>query len=356
MGRWNVTAVLCIAGLVVACAGADGPTDGPEEAAVDEEPVAAVEDQSEEPPDDGVAEPVCETFAVATLDDDRTRAAFWAIETGDTRSENIGSYDIVYTTVPALIEAAGTDQFDVTETSLPGVVNARERGGLDMRLVAVGGAHTGGGGKIFVRTDSGIDEPGDLDGATLGTTSFGSTSFMVARLVLEESHGLDAAEEGPISFAELSPAPLLNALEVGQVDAAYLQHEAGWLAMENPELEILVDVDNEYRELTGAWPYTSAFVTTGDVLDERGECVREFQADLERSVNTARDQIADIAPQIAEELGSDEDFLVYWWGDAYDFGGSTGQQYLDGAMAFWEFAARHGEIPTVPDLEEILVQ
>jgi ABC-type nitrate/sulfonate/bicarbonate transport system substrate-binding protein len=226
----------------------------------------------------------CDTYSVATLDDDSHRTAFYAIDKGHVKSSVIGRLRVDYLQIPALIQATGAGQYDVVQTSLPGLVQAREQGRQDLRVVGIVLAHTGGGMKTYVRSDSNIRSGRDLKGKTVGVFSFGSTATLQSQLVYAKKYGLDSKlEGGDVKWVELDPPTLLNALDKGDVDAAVLFHQVGWQAAKSGKYRVVVRNDVEFREISGAWPIGSALTIEPDQLKKKPACVREFQRMMRES-------------------------------------------------------------------------
>lgn len=301
---------------------------------------------------------VCEPMSLAGLDDDSHRAAFWALENDLVTSDAIPSITVSYLQIPALIQATGASEYDVIMTSLPGVVLANERGGLDLRIAALSLAHSGGGLSLYGKKDSGIETAADLAGKTVATPSFGSTGTQEAQMVLAEKYGLDfALEGGDITWVELDPPTILNALEKGDIDAGLLWHQAGWLADRNPEMKKIAQLDVEFKEIAnGAWPIGAAFVVQGEYVDANLECVNEFQDMLEESVEYAKNNVTEFSQELAAQTGVPAEFIEFWWEpENYMFGGVVNDEWVGYAREFYELAAEYGSIPVNPDLDKLII-
>ncbi|TDC19897.1 ABC transporter substrate-binding protein [Actinomadura bangladeshensis] len=299
----------------------------------------------------------CGTFTLGALDDDSHRAAYHAIEKGRVKSEVIGELKINYLQIPALIQATASGQYDVVGTSLPGVVNAREKGGVDLRIVGLIQAQTGGGTKTFVPAGSGIRSGHDLKGKTVGVSGFGSSVMMSTQIVYTKKYGLDAkAEGGDIKYVELDPQTMYSALKKGDIDAAVMFHQTGWRAGNDPGLRVVADIDNDFREVSGAWLVGAAYVVPGDLLKKKAKCVAEFQRMIGESVAYAEQNVSELAPEISRQTGVDAEFIEYWWNQkSYRFGGGTDAEWIDWAGRFYRLAHEGGYLPKNPDLGEIVV-
>ncbi|MEU8804355.1 ABC transporter substrate-binding protein [Spirillospora sp. NPDC048819] len=300
----------------------------------------------------------CDTFTLGALDDDSHRTAYYAIEKGHVKSDVIGDLKVDYLQIPALIQATASGQYDVVGTSLPGVVNAREKGGIDLRIVGLIQVQTGGGTKTFVRNGSDIRSGRDLKGKTVGVSGFGSSVMMMTQMVYAKKYGLDAkAEGGDIKYVELDPQTMYSALNKGDIDAAVMFHQAGWRASNDPGLRIAADIDNDFREISGAWLVGAAYVVTGDLAEEKSKCVAEFQRMIGESVAYAEENIGELAPEISKQTGVETKFIEYWWNQkSYRFGGGTDPEWIEWARKFYRLAHEDGHLPTNPDLAEIVIE
>ncbi len=306
---------------------------------------------SDETAGDGL---VCQTVSVALLDEDSHRLMLHPIESGIVESEVIGDVQLDFLQIPGLIQATGTEQYDVVQTSLVGFARARDAG-ADLRLIAPALVQQDQGATVVVRADSGIEEPSDLAGRIFGVPSLGSTAATIMRLVLIEGFGIDAVlEGGDIQFVELAPAQLVGALSQGDVDAALLYHRAGYEARENPDFRVLFNIEEEYTAITGTQPISSGFVTLASQLEEKRACLLEFRRMLGESVAYVKDNTEETAETVAAETDSDPLFLADWVNNQYDFAGTVEPQYLEMVDAIWNLAFENGEIPSLPDMEEVL--
>lgn len=69
---------------------------------------------------------------------------------------------------------------------------------------------------LLAREDSGIDNPGDLDGKTVAITDVEGQSELTTRIVMQ----LHGGDPSTVKFVTMAPADSYNALLAGQVDAA----------------------------------------------------------------------------------------------------------------------------------------
>jgi ABC-type nitrate/sulfonate/bicarbonate transport system substrate-binding protein len=298
----------------------------------------------------------CGTVSLGGLDDDTGRLAYYALDNDLIESDLIDDVEVNYLQIPALIQASQTGQFDYVMISLQGVVQARDAG-LDKRVAAFAIGHTGAGLALYAQADSPVESGADVAGLTIATPSFGATATQEAQIVLAEEYGIDASlEGGEVTWTELDPPTMLNALEQGDIDLALLWNQGGWLASQNPDIKVVEQLDVAYEEMSGSWPIGSVIVADGEAIDASPECAAEFQRMLAESVAYAEENAADLAPEISEASGVPAEYIEFWWDPAhYQFGGVIDETWTGWAETFYELAAEHGLVAEVPDLSSFIV-
>lgn len=282
----------------------------------------------------------CSTMTLATVDDDAQRAGLWAIENHKVTSDRIRDLKVSYLQIPALIGATGTNQFDVVQTSVNGVPRAIASG-LDLKIVMLSNAQTGGGQRTWVRAGSPITSVSDLKGKTVGLLSLGSTGYLFAAKTFQDKYHVNPAQVGgDVKWVELDPPTLLNALRKGDVDAAVMALAPDWQASQDPGLRLVGDMPAEYRQLTGQWPLGAAFVMRTPAVNAAPDCVTAFQQLITQSADYAKAHINEIGPQIAQQTGAPLGWVQYYWSGKWEYAGmdnewiARGQAALDAAYEF----------------------
>jgi ABC-type nitrate/sulfonate/bicarbonate transport system substrate-binding protein len=303
----------------------------------------------------------CSNMKVAVADDDVRRAALYALEHGKVDTSKFPGLRLSYLTFPALIQATGTDQFDVIESSVIGIPLARSKG-VKLKVIALSSGRTSGEGTagasgIYVRTDSAIKAAEDLKGKKIGVTSFGSTGTMVDRILLRDGHGLDSAlRGGDMTYVEMDPAQLTAALDRGQIDAVGAFSYPAYVLGHDPKFRRIMTSDSEWRKLTGQDVVFAAYQALESQVGSNPTCYKEFQAMLAASVEYARAHIGEIAGTISAQTGLPADYITFTWGDAYDYVGNLEPRWLGAAQAIWDRAAEGGDIPASLDIEDEIVK
>jgi ABC-type nitrate/sulfonate/bicarbonate transport system substrate-binding protein len=305
------------------------------------------------------AEGDCSNFKVAVADDDARRTALYAIEHDKVDTSQFPDLELSYLAFPALIQATGTKQFDVIESSLIGIPLARSKG-VDLKIVALSSGRTGEGetpGGTYVLEDSDISTPDDLAGKKVGVTSFGSSTTMVTRILLDEAYGMDSAlTGGDITWVEMDPAQLTTSLERGQIDAVADTGLTAFRLGQDPQFRRVLSNDAEWRELTGQASVFAAYQALESQVASNTTCYEQFQDMLAASVEYGRSHIDDVAASVADETGLPADYVTFQWDGAYDYVGNLDPEWLAAGQTLWDQAAAHGEIQESLNIEDEIVK
>ncbi|MFE7276772.1 ABC transporter substrate-binding protein [Streptomyces sp. NPDC057623] len=307
----------------------------------------------------------CRNFKIAVADDDVRRTALWAISHDQIDTSKFPGLKVSYLTIPALIQAVGTDQYDVIESSLIGVPLARSKG-IDLRILAVSSGRashnkpTPSAPGIYVPKGSDINSVKDLAGKKIGVTSFGSTTTLNNQIVLHENYGFNAElQGGDMKWVELDPAQLTTALDRGRVDAAAVTSFPAYVLGTDGKHRRVMDTDAEWRKATGGHNIVGgAYVALADQVDANETCYQAFQAMLTKSIDYAKANLEKIAVDVAEQTGLPKGFILTQWGEGtvYDYLGNLDGRAVADAQAFLDKAAQTGDIPKPFEIQDVVVR
>jgi len=223
----------------------------------------------------------------------------YAIRKGIVSSPNV-DLKLAPTAIPALLQATGTKQFDLIETSPLGLAVGNSRG-LDARIAGTAGI-VRGGRFLFVKKDSPIKSATELKGKSIGATALASTLVAHIRVVLERKYHLNASlENGDIRWVELPLPALPSALDRGQIDSAYLIHLPSLKALNSPDFSVLVDMTKEFKAEFGIDPLTSVVATYDSKIAEMGPSLHEAMSMLRASSAYAQSHAAEVVGAVAKE-------------------------------------------------------
>ncbi len=190
-----------------------------------------------------------------------------------TRPEYVGKI-----AAPQIIPLVGTGEIDFGSRMVPLVISAIASG-ADIKVVAAGGKtlqeapHM----KYFVRKDSGIRAPKDLEGKTIGINSFGACAEFVTKKYLRE-HGVDVAK---VNFVVIPDDQAEQTLATRSTDLAIIHAPFSGRADNAQELTRLWSDFDLDGGLGGMAPYSA----NGRFIREHPQAVRDVVTALAKAGN-----------------------------------------------------------------------
>lgn len=294
--------VLALAGalsLFAACGGGDGDE---EQEAEEETPEAEGEAQ----------EPVTVTVGVIPIAD--VAPLYLGISEGFFEEENLTVETQEFAGGAEILPAvqSGDLQFGFSNTTSL-LIAASE--GLPVRIIAQGvqeaEEESESWAHIWVRADSDIEEPQDLEGRTISLNTLQNITEVTARASLE-AEGVDVSQ---LNFVEV-PFPEANqALDQGDVDAIYVVEPFDTIARQSDARPIVAPLWATQPSLTVA-----TYFAMQPYIDENADVVERFVSAMNRSLEYASenpDAVRETLPtytRIPEELIS-EVRLAQWGTD-----------------------------------------
>lgn len=199
---------------------------------------------------------------------------------------------------PQLIPLVGTGEIDFGMRMVPLVISAIASG-LDLKVVSAGGKtleeapHM----KYFVRKDSGIRTPKDLEGKTIGFNSFGACAEFVTKTYLRQ-HGVDVNK---INWLVVPDNQGEQTVETGNIDLAIIHPPHSGGAEQNPALlRLWSDYDLD-RGLGGMAPYSAH----GRFIREHPEATRDVVRAIARAGNWVNANPEEARKITARRIGMD---------------------------------------------------
>lgn len=237
-----------------------------------------------------------------TLADPAFAAASWAIVHGKVKSDKL-TIDVKPVSIPAMIQALSTKQYDAVAAAVPTIPIAIARG---IPVVILSSAlrlrSEGVSGDLWVKADSPIKTAADLKGKTIGVYGVQSTGIMLTRYVLTKKYGLNTAlEGGDVKIAEL-PAPTIpGAVVAGRIDAGAFLHFQAYTATQGKELRNIGAGQSDMNEVVGVPTVTAVTVSYADRLAAKPEMFKEFNRMLKASYDYMLANQAEVYGAIAKE-------------------------------------------------------
>ena len=221
-------------------------------------------------------------------------AVVWAIKNGRVKSDLI-DVETTGVTIPTLLQATSTKQYDVVMTAVVGVPAAAARG-LELRIMsaALYTSPAGEGGGVWVKKGSPIKTAADLKGKTLASYGLRATGYMFVREAIAKKYGLNMAlDGGDVRQVEVQAPNLPAALATNQADAAALIHSQAWRALQTGDFVNICETGVILNEIHGRL-VSAVNVSYPEKLAARPEAFREFSRMLKASSDYAlanRDEV-----------------------------------------------------------------
>ena len=199
---------------------------------------------------------------------------------------------------PQIIPLVGTGEIDFGSRMVPLVISAIASG-ADLKVVAAGGKtlqeapHM----KYFVRKDSGIRNPKDLEGKTIGFNSFGACAEFVTKKYLRQ-HNVDVNK---INFVVIPDEQAEQTLVTRNTDLAIIHAPFSGRA-ENADqlLRLWSDFDLD-GGLGGMAPYSAH----GKFIREHPESVRDVVTALAKAGNWVNANPEEARKLVAKRINMD---------------------------------------------------
>jgi len=198
---------------------------------------------------------------------------------------------------PQIIPLVGTGEIDFGSRMVPLVISAIASG-LDLKVVAAGGKtleeapHM----KYFVRANSGIFTPKDMEGKTVGFNSFGACAEFVTKKYLRE-HQVDVDK---INWVVIPDNQAEQTLATGNIDIAIIHPPASGGAEHNPDLRKLWSDYDLDKGLGGMSPYS----VYGKFSRENPEATRDFVVAIAKAANWVNANPDAARKLVSERIGT----------------------------------------------------
>lgn len=283
-------------------------------------------------------------------------AAVWALRNGKVTSDLI-EVDLNALTIPALIQATLTKQFDVIQSDTIAVPRSAARG-LDLTIMstAIRYSQKGVGHNIYVRADSPYQSLPDLSGKKVGVPSLGSAGFHMLRMWASEQYGLNTdVAAGDIQFVETAPSALITGLEAGQFDAGTMLYSQAWQAGGSDRFRAIAQPARAMYELWGVQMVPSVNVAYPEKIAANPAAYKEFNRMLRESVLYMQANPDEVLGAIAAESKISADFFKVVFSDYAELPANMTDGDIAAIAKLWELSAKHGILQgPAPDVRSFL--
>lgn len=204
----------------------------------------------------------------------------------------------------AILPALQSGDLDIGFSNTVSLLIASSKG-LPVRIIAQGvqASETAENAwsHIWVRSDSDIREPKDLEGKTISLNTLKNVPEVTARRALEK-HGVDLSK---VNFTEVPFPDAQQALDEGQVDAIYVVEPFDTVARDSGARPIVAALHETEPSLTVATYFTMA-----PYLEENREVVEGFNRAMNKSLEYAANNPEAVRKVVGEYTKTPKELLA----------------------------------------------
>jgi ABC-type nitrate/sulfonate/bicarbonate transport system substrate-binding protein len=210
---------------------------------------------------------------------------------------------------------------------------------------------------VFVRPDSGIESPADLEGARVGVPFWNSGTTQVTTALIQEEYGLDVRED--TEATEAGPATLGNLLtEQEDLDAIIEFTLFTIKGMASPDTVDMIFAPQDYwEERTGFSPFVTTFAAERSYLEENPGRAVSFMEGWNNAITNFRDNVDEYMDRYGRFAGLETDAEIDVVREKYSNNDVTiapedwGQERIDNHFELYEIIEKHGIIDDAPSEE-----
>jgi NitT/TauT family transport system substrate-binding protein len=296
-----------------------------------------------------------ETVTYAYQLDPTFDAAVWALKNGKVTSDTI-EVELASLTIPALIQATLTKQYDVIQSDTIGVPRSAARGlNLVIMSTAIRYSQKGVGHNVYVRADSPYQSIPDLKGKKIGVPSLGSAGFHMLRMWIEEKYGVNADPSGgDFQFVETPPSGLITGLDAGRFDAGTMLYSQAYKAREDKSYRAVAVPARGMFELWGVQMVPSVNVAYPEKIAARPAAFKEFNRLLRASVEYLKAHPDEVFGGVSAESKMSPDFFKIVFTDFAEIPADITDGDIKAIDKLWELAAKRGLLQSKPDVKAFL--
>ncbi|MCW5771245.1 MAG: ABC transporter substrate-binding protein [Rhodospirillaceae bacterium] len=297
-----------------------------------------------------------ELIKLGNIADPGYDSALWALVNGKVKDPSV-EVKVDSMTIPALMQAAMTQQYHILPNGILAVPQMVEQG-IPVRIVGtVLRYHPAGhSDDLWVMKDSKIKTPADLKGKTIGVTTVEAQNIVSIRAVLSERYKLNAASiGGDMKWASIPSAQFEAALRAGRVDAVAFSNVAAYFATKGGAYRSILHGSKELKEMYGG-PMPSVVLTAYQPdLDKRPQAYIAALKLLKASAQYALDHQKEVFAAVAPKYKMSPEDLQTWFTTYAEMPYALGPTDKAVFMKAWVSGNKLGSIKKVPADVESLV-
>lgn len=210
---------------------------------------------------------------------------------------------------------------------------------------------------VFVRPDSDIETPADLEGKKVGVPFWNSGTTQVTTALIQEEYGLSIRED--TDATEAGPAVLWDLLtEQEDLDAIIEFTLFTIKGMANPDMVDMIFAPQEYWEdRTGMSPFVTAFAAERSYLEENADHAVSFMEGWNNAITNFEENVEEYMDRYGRFAGLTTPDEVEVVKEKYQNGNVTispeewDEDTIENHFDIFEIIEKHGIIDEAPSRE-----
>ncbi len=294
-----------------------------------------------------------ETVTLVHPTDPVFQASVWPILAGKVKSDKI-DMQISFTSIPAVIQAVTTQQYDYVPIPTNFLPRLTERG-LPIKIMCTNMRYSlkGGGSRLWVAANGPIKTINDLKGKTIGVTSLQSSGVTSMRVVLSKKYNVNVAfDGGDFKWVEMPLAVLPTALSSGRIEAAVLLDQYDYKAMKGADFRLLFK--EGLNEALGAQVPGTVMLSYAPKLTGRPDAFVEANRMLKASAQYVHSHQDEVFGAVAKKNNIDPAYLEWYYENYADIPYDLTKGDLAGIVAFWGALKQLDMIKSVPSVRDMI--
>jgi NitT/TauT family transport system substrate-binding protein len=298
-----------------------------------------------------------ETITYGSLPDPGYDAVAWAIENGKVSDPNVTIKVERVSSIPALMQAAMTQQFNLLPNGILSMPQMKESG-LPIKIVSTLLRYhpQGHSADLWVKADSPYKTMQDLKGKTIAVVSGEAQNVISVRWVIADRFGMNAdLVGGDFRWVEMPQAQFEAALQAGRVDAATFSNVPSYTATKGGAYRSLVHGSKELEQMFGG-PMPSLFIFGYETdINKRPDAYVAASKLLKASAEYVLKNPDEVFGAVAPKYKMSKEDLQTWFTTFAQMPLALGPTDKKVMMKAWEAGFKMGMIKKMPASPDELV-
>lgn len=298
-----------------------------------------------------------EVVTYGSLPDPGYDAVVWAIENGKVSDPNVTLKIERVSSIPAIMQAAMTQQYNLMPNGVLALPQMRENG-LKVRVLSTLLRYhpDGHSADIWVMSNSPYKTIRDLKGKTIAVVSGESQVAISVRWAIAERFGMNAdLVGGDFRWVEMPQAQFEAALQSGRVDAALFNLVPSYAATKDGKFRSVIQGSKELKEMFGG-PMPSNFLFGyEDDMNKRPDVYVAAGKLLKASAEYVMKHPDEVFAAVAPRYKIAKDDLQTWFMTYSEMPLSVGPTDKAVMMKAWQAGFKMGMLKKVPDSADDLM-